>query len=427
MSRSQRRPAHRIAAIASTLVLAAVAPATAQTQFPAALAGHAILPAATFVAAPSDAPDSLKLSGKYTTADGRRRDAPGSVPGTSFLSDRAAPRPTGMSLPFAAGQPVQGFSGIKTAKDGTFWVLTDNGFGNKRNSPDAMLMFHRVRVDWTRGAVDRLETIFLSDPDRVVPFHVVNEATSQRHLTGSDLDIESMQPIGDAFYFGDEFGPYVIRTDRTGKVTGFWETTLDGKVLRSPDHFAVATPATPGPFVVPMRRSRGYEGMAASPDGRFLYPMLEGSTAFNIPDSAGTTRSRERGPGVPVRATVSIEGSRVEVDLTDNLDCLPPSGLTRGFFLPLPRRERGARSAAAVGATARRSSRRPNPVIGCVTPSARRDAQIVDWLDVTTGFPVRASMAATASTERHAVHEQSSASASGRHAREAKSTTDSGP
>ena len=76
-------------------------------------------------------------SGKYTTPDGRRQDAPGSVRGTSFLSDRAAPRPTGLSLPFAAGQPVQGFSGIKTAKDGTYWVLTDNGFGNKRNSPDA--------------------------------------------------------------------------------------------------------------------------------------------------------------------------------------------------------------------------------------------------------------------------------------------------
>ena len=275
MSRSQRRPAHLISAAALS-ILGAVAPAPAQTQFPAVLAGHAILPAASFVAAPSDAPDSLKMPGKYTAPDGRRRDAPNSIAGTSFLSDPAAPRSTGLSLPFAAGQPVQGFSGIKTLKDGTFWVLTDNGFGNKRNSPDAMLMFHRVRPDWVTGGVARIETIFLRDPDRVIPFHVVNEATPQRYLTGSDLDIESIQPIGDAFYFGDEFGPYLIRTDRTGKVTGFWESTLGGKVLRSPDHFAVSTPATPGPFAVPVRRSRGYEGMAASPDGRFLYPLLEG-------------------------------------------------------------------------------------------------------------------------------------------------------
>ena len=116
MSRLQRRPAHRITAAAATFVLAAVAPATAQSQFPAVLAGHAILPAASFVAAPSDTPDSLKLSGKYTTPDGRRRDVPGSVPGTSFLSDRTAPRPTGLHLPFAVGQPVQGFSGIKAAQ-----------------------------------------------------------------------------------------------------------------------------------------------------------------------------------------------------------------------------------------------------------------------------------------------------------------------
>jgi len=272
-----RRPAHR-AFTALAVGLAAVAsptPASAQVQFPAVLAGHAILPAATFIAAPGDAPENLKVSGKYTAADGRRQDVPGSIRGTSFVSDKSAPRPTGLSLPFA-GQPVQGFSGIKAMRDGTFLVLTDNGFGNKRNSQDAMLVFHRLRIDWARGTVDRMETVFLHDPDRVIPFHLVNEATAKRYLTGSDLDIESIQPIGDALYFGDEFGPYLIRTDRAGKVTGFWESTLDGKVLRSPDHFAVSTPATPGAFSVPVRRSRGYEGMAASPDGRYLYPLLEG-------------------------------------------------------------------------------------------------------------------------------------------------------
>lgn len=32
----------------------------------------------------------------------------------------------------------------------------------------------------------------------------------------------------------------------------------------------------PGAFATPVRRSRGFEGMAASKDGRFLYPLLEG-------------------------------------------------------------------------------------------------------------------------------------------------------
>ena len=59
-------------------------------------------------------------------------------------------RPTGLSMPFN-GQPMQGFSGIKTMDDGTFWTLSDNGFGNKLNSTDAMLMLHNVRFDWDKG------------------------------------------------------------------------------------------------------------------------------------------------------------------------------------------------------------------------------------------------------------------------------------
>jgi len=255
--------------------VADVAVAPAQTAYPARLVGHASLPALTLIEAPPDAPESLRTSGKFTAPGRRRQEALGSVPGTSFLSDRAAPRPTGISLPFS-GQPVQGFSGIKTLGDGTFLVLSDNGFGNKANSPDAMLTFHRVRPDWQSGRVERLQTIFLHDPDRVLPFPVVNEGTTKRYLTGGDLDIESIQPIGDSFYFGDEFGPYLIRTDCAGKVTGFWETTFDGKVIKSPDHFTVAAPAVPGPVSFAVRRSRGYEGMAASPDGKLLYPLLEG-------------------------------------------------------------------------------------------------------------------------------------------------------
>jgi hypothetical protein len=59
-------------------------------------------------------------------------------------------------------------------------------------------------------------------------------------------------------------------------VLALHETKLDGKPLRSPDHYAVNTPAVPGGFSTPVRRSRGFEGMAASKDGKFLYPLLEG-------------------------------------------------------------------------------------------------------------------------------------------------------
>ncbi|ABC22523.1 esterase-like activity of phytase family protein [Rhodospirillum rubrum] len=272
----EREVVHKVLmhAGAATLALGAALPALAQEKFPAELAGQAMLPAMTLVQPPADAPAALAVSGKFTLP-GQRIDAVGTVAGTSFLSDKTAPRPTGLSLPFA-GQPVQGFSGIETLKDGTFRVITDNGFGAKANSADAMLMVHTLRPDWASGVLSRLSTTFLADPDRKLPFVIVNEGTETRYLTGADLDIESVQQIGEDLWFGEEFGPYLLRTDRAGKVTGFFQTEVDGKVVHSPDHLAVATPAVPGKVSFEIRRSRGFEGMAASPDGRFLYPLLEG-------------------------------------------------------------------------------------------------------------------------------------------------------
>jgi hypothetical protein len=250
--------------------------AGADQKFKSALAGHAMLPATTTVMPPADAPAYFRMSGRYNGPGGVRVDELGKIPGNSFLADSKAPRMTGHGLPMN-GQPVQGFSGIKTMKDGTFWVMQDNGFGSKANSPDAMLMLHLLAVDWKSGAVTIRQTLFLHDPDRKIPFRIVNESTDRRYLTGADLDVEAFQPIGDSIWIGDEFGPYLIRTDRTGKVTGFWETKSEGKLVRSPDHHAVGTPAVPGgPVAFNARRSRGFEGMAASPDGKFLYALLEG-------------------------------------------------------------------------------------------------------------------------------------------------------
>jgi hypothetical protein len=53
----------------SLVVLSAtVSPAMAEQRFPATLAGHAFIPAATFVAAPADAPADAQMPGKFTGA-----------------------------------------------------------------------------------------------------------------------------------------------------------------------------------------------------------------------------------------------------------------------------------------------------------------------------------------------------------------------
>jgi hypothetical protein len=259
-----------LAAVALTAL--AAAPALAQQEFPATLTSHAVLPAATFIAPPADAPASMAHAAKYTTPDRKRSDALGSVPGVDGV------RSTALSMPFD-GQAVQGFSGIKNMGDGTFWSLSDNGFGSKANSVDAALMLHHIRFDWEAGKVERIETVFLSDPDNKVWFPIVNEATKERYLTGADFDVESIQPVEDGFWIGEELGPFLIKVDKAGKVVTVVDTAVDGKPVRSPDHPAVLVPASPTAKMPAFNlgRSKGFEGLARSKDGAKLYALLEGA------------------------------------------------------------------------------------------------------------------------------------------------------
>ena len=238
-------------------------------QVSAVLAGHAVLAASSTVEAPDDAPSDLQTAGKYTT--GTRIVELGSVMG------RSANRETGKSLP-VQGQSRQGHSGIKRMADGTYWVLTDNGFGSKANSPDSMLFLTKYEIDFATGDVRPTKTIFLHDPDHKVPFHIVNESTEKRYLTGSDFDTESFQFAGGHLWIGDEFGPYLVKADEEGRVMAVFETKVDGKVVKSPDNPTQPSPGKPnGTTSFQVSRSKGFEGMASSPDGKKLYPLLEGA------------------------------------------------------------------------------------------------------------------------------------------------------
>lgn len=250
----------------------AAAPAFADEQgFPATLAGHAVLPAFTLTPPPADAPRDLWVSGKFTGAF--RNDQPMSVSGDT--GPNYGNHKTGIALPFI-GQPVQGMSGFAMNRDtdGSWFVLTDNGFGSKLNSPDAMLFFHRMQPDFDSGKVVRQETVFLRDPDRKVPFRIANEGTDSRYLTGADFDTESIQFLNDEIWIGDEFGPWILSVARDGRVLDVFPTELDGKVLTGPDAAGMTVPAQPGrDFRV--QRSGGYEGMAVQPGTGLLWAMLE--------------------------------------------------------------------------------------------------------------------------------------------------------
>lgn len=256
----------------AALFILFVSQASAEEKtFPAKLVNHAILPANTIIAAPADAPDYLKTSGKFSTADRKRADALGSVPGKDGV------RLTGLSLPFD-GQPLQGFSGIKAMEDGTFWSLSDNGFGSKSNSTDAMLMLHHLTFDWDAGAVKVEKTLFLTDPDKKAPFPIVMEGSDKRYLTGADFDVESIQPVADGFWVGEELGPYMLKFSTEGVLTDVIATKAGEIEVKSPDNPTLVVPANPTAKmpVFNLKRSGGYEGLAMSKDGTKLYGMLEG-------------------------------------------------------------------------------------------------------------------------------------------------------
>jgi hypothetical protein len=171
-------------------------------------------------------------------------------------------------------QPVGGFSALVDAPGrDVYWAMPDNGFGNKANSRSFILRVYRVRAAWETarggaGEVEILDWISLRDPDELIPFAIVREGSDDRLLTGGDFDPESMRIARDGtLWFGEEFGPFLLHTDRTGRVL---EAPIPTRGVRSPDYPGIA------PEQVNLARSNGFEGMALSGDGRKLYAALEG-------------------------------------------------------------------------------------------------------------------------------------------------------
>ena len=249
--------------------------AWAQTEVKATLVGHAAVPATTSVMPPKDAGVFFQTAGKFTTSNRQRTEVMGSQKANTFVGDPKFPRASGGALPMK-GQAVQGFSGVVALSKSEFLALTDNGFGSKINSNDALLMVHQLSADWATGKIRLQKTTFLHDPDRKVPFAIQNEASVKRYLTGVDFDVESIQVVGNEWWIGEEFGPYVLRVSPQGKLLGVIETVVAGKAYRGPDHYLNSRlPNLPGDVPFDVRRSGGFEPMGKSPDGKKLYPMFE--------------------------------------------------------------------------------------------------------------------------------------------------------
>lgn len=258
----------------------------------AELVGFALMPANTFAAGPT--------SGQF-----------------------AGPGAGGNPLPLIDKQPVQGVSAVLQGPTRrSFYIMSDNGFGAKTNSADTLLRIYAARPNfktWNGRAVvgrgnvvpadfhtgEQLREwnedsfVNLRDPRRKLGFPIVADMVfypnggnnvpvdpaiqAGRLLTGADLDIESVRRDHRGhFWFGDEFGPFLIEADARGRVVNREHvlpnivppgSTANGAQVQSPQNPYLAS-ATPN-----LGASRGFEGMAVNPGGDKLYTLLEGTVS----------------------------------------------------------------------------------------------------------------------------------------------------
>jgi hypothetical protein len=277
------RPLKPAALAATALTLFAAAPLARAAS--ATLEGWALMPANTFADGPT--------SGQFANGAG------------------------GNALPLLNKQPVQGFSAVLAGPAaGSYIFMTDNGFGAQGNSADALLRLYAVRPDFktatggsgTISAADYAtgaamagfgagSHITLSDPNHLLSIKVQADYTryynnaanplvdasirSGRLMTGADLDVESARKDKNGnYWFGDEFGPYLIKTNAKGEVL---RREIGMLGVASPQNEAVVN----GTVSATLGRSAGFEGMASNPGGNRLYTLLEGTVAG---DAAGTLR-----------------------------------------------------------------------------------------------------------------------------------------
>ncbi len=194
-------------------------------------------------------------------------------------------------------QVVQGFSAVLQADaENHFYFLTDNGFGEKSNSADALLRLYEVQIDFNtankkNATVTPLRFVNFKDTNRKLTFNIqadysqyynvarnpsIDKSISEKRLlTGADIDPESVRVDKNGhLWLGDEFGPFLVKLDAAGEVLRS-EFPLPNVV--SPDNPDI------GNLKPNLPSTGGFEGMAINQAGDMLYPMLEATVDGDTP------------------------------------------------------------------------------------------------------------------------------------------------
>ena len=114
-----------------------------------------------------------------------------------------------------------------------------------------------------------------------MPPPACGSGAASRILTGFDLDPESFVRAPDGtFWIGDEFGPFLVHTAADGRVL---EAPIGVPRVRSPQNPFLNIADRTRSEQPTLAASRGFEGLAISPDGTRLYALLEGAVTGDDP------------------------------------------------------------------------------------------------------------------------------------------------
>jgi glycerophosphoryl diester phosphodiesterase len=149
-----------------------------------------------------------------------------------------------------SGQPVGNFTAVLNNGDGSFSAVTGGDFDQGENASKVHIRVYTIRPDFQtdKGGSGKIniERFFeLRDPDEKIKFPIVESFGRERILTAADFDIQSMQRAPDGtFWFGDGFGPFLIHTDKEGKVLDPpFELAEGEKAVRAPNNPNLEEPA----------------------------------------------------------------------------------------------------------------------------------------------------------------------------------------
>lgn len=203
------------------------------------------------------------------------------------LSGSAAAAPSfvnGLAIPGATGD--QFGSSVNNGRVGFFsdiyydtqrsewWGLSDRGPGGGSLSYETRVQRFTLDVDMNSGAISNFqiaETAKFSNLGAAMN----GIAPSPSDVLGNALDPEGLvvHPTSGHFYVSDEYGPSVYEMDRSGAVVKTFtipDQLLPRNAVNGVANFASGSGNTAG-----KRTNRGFEGLAISPEGRYVFAMLQ--------------------------------------------------------------------------------------------------------------------------------------------------------